>query len=311
MAFYVLIGHLQAFLDSLSVPDIEDDRENVADADANTCRWIHDHPAYSTWYQSSESCTLHLAGKMGSGKSVLTKEVLKSISRDVTTSPTPDDKIAVLFYFCSRVKRPGETASALLEALIYQFLERRRSLFRGLERRMELLGGNPSSGKGSSRSLRSLWKILGTLFRASQHSTIYCIIDALDECDTVSRKAFLSQFKDRQDSDGFSSKTIKFFISSRNSHDILNGIHRMPRFPVHHLQITTSIVTPDIELVLNKDLTLIADELCLDNEEQTQLQVAVMEKAVSIQFIRYRNVFEQRNERAVILAGGANRSVFS
>lgn len=91
-----------------------------------------------------------MVGRMGCGKSVLTKHVLNNIKKTLPSPPGYDDEVAALFYFCTRVTRPAESASMLLESLIYQFLARRPLLFRSVLQQTELFDTRLSSGHSTS-----------------------------------------------------------------------------------------------------------------------------------------------------------------
>ena len=215
----------------------------MGNAEANTCCWIYNNPEYLGWVQSQLCCTLHLRGKIGCGKSVLTKELLKSVQRETSILSPQGEKTSVLFYFCSRVNRPAESASLLLEALIYQYLSKLPWLFPRILQQTDILENNPLSGKSVTWSVVSLWKILVTLLEGSSHASVVFFIDALDECDPSSTEAFLVQFKDYHSKGGTPGKSVKFFISSRNSHHIVRGLY----YTAHtfRISITASMVSPE------------------------------------------------------------------
>jgi len=259
------------------VPNLQNDFDNIEDPSPNTCVWICDHPMYRCWIKSAESCTLHLAGKMGCGKSVLTKHVLKSIRRELTSPPYFDDQVVVLFYFCSRVNRPAESATILLGSLIYQLLVRQSFLFRSILQQTEILDSSHLSGNSSSWSLPSLWKIFIILLAASPHSTVYIFIDALDECDHESTEKLLSLYRESHASEAFRKMIVKLFISSQQRPHILDGLHKVSN--VNHLAVTPADVAGDIHVVLNLNLDIIKEQFGLESDEIFELQHRLATKA--------------------------------
>jgi ankyrin repeat protein len=269
----------QEFRESLNPPNVYEDFENIVTPESNTCNWIYDQEEYKSWKESPKSCTFHLMGKMGCGKSVLTKSVQKKLTEDTSLDSKSSDDTMVLFYFCSRVQRPNEGTALMLASLISQLLNKSPATFQAIAGDTELLGIFTNSGRAVSLSLRFLWKILCVLLRAIKVPSIYCFIDALDECDNDSTTTFLSLFKAASTGEVFKKKSVKFFISSRENSEILDGLHKHQVVPVHSVRILPIHVTPDIELVLDTDLEDISENLCLDLTEKLTLRTTIAEKA--------------------------------
>jgi ankyrin repeat protein len=227
--------------------------------------------------ESSESCTLHLVGGMGCGKGVLTKHVLKNDTKRKLPSPGYDDQILVLSYFCTRVNRPVESATLLLESLVYQLLVRHPLLFRSILQQTEIFDSRLLSGHSAVWSLSSLWKILTEALNASQHSTVYFFIDALDECSHESTQKFLSLYNQSHKSNLFSTKKIKFFISSQQRPHIIDGLHTVSK--LHHLAITLADVAEDIQVVLSLNLDIIKEQFDLEVDETLELQHRLAKKS--------------------------------
>src|SRR5436190_20531841 len=188
------------FLDSLCTPDYQQDRLRIRDASATTCEWIWNHYKYHSFRTSTQSRILHVLGNTGSGKSVLAKHVWKRLSKEVSDSQE-NNLCVVLYYCCDRRTRSDETASSILSALIHQFLLQRPSIFGAAVARSELMQTHSFSAGPMTWTLDSLWSIFKAIVINSHLQTIYCVIDALDECEQESMEMFLSWLPDLLDQD--------------------------------------------------------------------------------------------------------------
>jgi hypothetical protein len=84
-----------------------------------------------------------------------------------------------------------------------------------------------------------MWRILVNIIKDSQAEGIYCLIDALDECENESRENLLSEFKRLLSPSQLSEKIfVKFVITSRPDPDITRS------FP--SLQLDSGIVKADL-----------------------------------------------------------------
>lgn len=100
---------------------------------------------------------LYLCGKPGAGKSVLTKTVLEHICQTGNRS----EMAAILYYFCNNRKRPEESASNFLRAFIYQFLRKRKGIFRKLVESCSALEcWDSSSPEEFEFTFEILWEII-------------------------------------------------------------------------------------------------------------------------------------------------------
>jgi hypothetical protein len=125
---------------------------------------------------------LYLTGKMGCGKSVLIKFLLKTLEEYIPDPLAESDKSAVLYYFYSSVTRPEESASSLVRGLIYQFLLCRKSLYPLLIETCRGIFGSQSSRDLERWSLRALWDVFISLLCCSGHKIIWLVINVMDEC---------------------------------------------------------------------------------------------------------------------------------
>ena len=119
----------------------------------------------------------------GCGKSVLSRflveEELCSVKSQESLPAT------VCFFFFKDDNDEQKSASAALCALLHQILSQRKSLVRHAMPAFE------ANGKKLREMFHTLWNILIAVAADPACGNVVCIIDALDECEEVSRHPFL------------------------------------------------------------------------------------------------------------------------
>jgi hypothetical protein len=110
------INALTEFLDSLCT-GYQQDRLQIRDAIAGTCDWIWRHPHCRSFREGVSSHILHITGKPGC---VLAKYIFNRLGSPIGAPGAGDSK--PLYHFCDKRKRPGETASIILQNMIHQLL---------------------------------------------------------------------------------------------------------------------------------------------------------------------------------------------
>jgi ankyrin repeat protein len=219
---------------------------------------------------------LYLTGKMGCGKSVLTKFLLNTLEERVSDSSVESDKSAVLYYFCSSVTRPEESASSLVRGLIHQFLSNRKSLYPSLIETCRDLLGSQSSRDLDKWSLRALWDVFVSLLCCSGHEIIWLVIDAMDECQETETETFLTLLLSLLEPGAIKEKTLKIFLTSRPYDSISRTLYRDHIKKIH---IHREMVLPDIEKVLSKQLEDIQRQFSLSSTEIQELKGRLAQKS--------------------------------
>lgn len=151
---------------------------------------------------------LWLSGNPGSGKSVLLSYVSKQLG---ITRQTKDGKtIVVVYFFCDSKISEQNTATAILRSLLYQILYQLPSLYKKIP--YDYL-----HNKSSSWGFGNLWRVFQEVITKNWEAEIFCVVDALDECEETSRTQLLENlphlFKNIYDSTG--DAAFRILISSR------------------------------------------------------------------------------------------------
>lgn len=172
----------------MSHPDV--DRASIAEAKGQrapgTCEWIRENSHYQTWLDK-KSPLFWISGGPGTGKTVMSLFLSEQVEK--VCQGTGDH---FLFYFCRFQHECYNKPGNLLRSLSYQLL----SFSTDVSAVLEVFGylDTEEKAKNALSSLECLWKILEILLSQADLSTVYCIIDGVDECQ--SSDVLICKFRD-------------------------------------------------------------------------------------------------------------------
>jgi hypothetical protein len=261
------------FLENLNAPNYAEDQIRVKSPAEGTATWIYDRPEYKTWYNSPGSKSLHLIGKMGSGKSVLMKSIIQKLKQNPTRGGCNES--AVLYYFCSCVNRT-DNPSSILRGFISQFVVDREDIYEASLSGSELLQSR-RSGDSAGWSFEALWHIFTRVIQFSGLSSLYCIIDALDECDSTTLDEFLDLLHQLSKNALVPNMSIKLLFSSREYTRILDSLDCDGTNL--RLFINPEAVSSDIRIAMHNDIDSIQRRLKLRDDEVGILQESILKKS--------------------------------
>ena len=263
------------FLDSLHAPNYVDDQFRIKEPSDGTASWIYDSTEYRQWRETPKPlASVHLVGKMGSGKSVLMKSVVKKLRTEIP-KPTQGGS-AVLYYFCTCVNRT-DTPVNILKGLTAQLVNDCDGLFEESVGDSEVLQVKRMSADSPSWSLESLSHIFTTLMRHARFSSLYCIIDALDECEATGLDELLQLLFGLAKEPSLQNTETRLLFSSREYSHILASLDTSE--PCFRVFVQPEIVEPDIRVAMQDDLTKLKRLLNLDEGETGRLQEALLKKS--------------------------------
>jgi ankyrin repeat protein len=209
----------QECLKALDVIDMNDCRAQLQAYTPGTCEWILSNNQFRQWISDNNSSLLHITGDMGTGKSILMSYLADHIKPHVNTiTCAASHKITVCSFFCDDKDVGRKNGQAILRGLLYQILHQRHDL-------MEHATARFSEIAPGRWSLLVLWEILRDIMLNPITGTVVFILDAIDECEPVSRRRVLTlvrQFLTRTPHP--SGNCIKFLISSRPNVDIMEEV---------------------------------------------------------------------------------------
>jgi hypothetical protein len=128
--------------------------------------------------------------------------------------------IMLAYFFCDSSSQERCTATAILRGLLYQIVKQRPQLMNHLLRKFEV------RKEKLFDSFDGLWTILVDI--GNDSGQVYCIIDALDECDQESQRILLAQVNQTfgKSNDKEMSPRIYFLITSRPYPEISEFLHQ-------------------------------------------------------------------------------------
>jgi hypothetical protein len=253
--------------------DIRDTK--VRDPEPGTLEWFFRRPDFKSWRDEEESTKLWIRGSPGQGKSVLAKFVLNHPDQRVKLI-SKQGHSKVIYFFCYNQEKDFCTTSPVLRALIIQLLTSPR-LFVHLLRKYQT-----DSKEFMSAPLGSLWSIFCNLVCDPYYDTIYCVIDALDECEDSTtdllsriRNLFTKSISDRR-------PRLRIFMTSRPVPDIAKELESFPCIDLKAEEEDLKIFVYSKISTLPEHFTLglrrRAAELLLRGAERTFLWVSIVVK---------------------------------
>ncbi|KAF5627248.1 NACHT and ankyrin domain protein [Fusarium tjaetaba] len=176
--------------DVLFVSHLDADRASIAEAKGQrapgTCEWILENPDFQAWLDK-KSPIFWIYGGPGTGKTVMSLFLAEQIEKMCQGTDGH-----LIFYFCRFQHEYYNKPINLLRSLSYQLL----NFSTDISRIQEVLSylDTPGKAKNAMCSLECQWRILEILLSQSGLSTVYCIIDGIDECELSD--VLVSKFRD-------------------------------------------------------------------------------------------------------------------
>jgi hypothetical protein len=141
----------------------------VSRREEGTGQWFLDSPQFKRWLQGSDK-TLFCPGIPGAGKTMMAAIAIDHLCRKILC-----DDIGVAYLFCSYKAQSNQSAPTLLAALLKQLVQSRPDIAALVTHLYE-----HHSKRRSRPSLDEIFRALQSV--CSNYTTVYILVDALDEC---------------------------------------------------------------------------------------------------------------------------------
>ncbi|CAG8980239.1 hypothetical protein HYALB_00009821 [Hymenoscyphus albidus] len=263
----------QSCIQDLRITDPREDKKRIEDTKGGLLRdsyqWILEHPDFQQWRDDTQSRLLWVKGDPGKGKTMLISGILDELS----PSTKLRDKAATTllsYFFCQATDGRINNASAALRGLIYLLIDQQPLLISYVRKKYD------HAGKAlfeDPNAWVALSEIFTSILQDPSLTSIYLIIDALDEC-----KANLDQLLDLISRTASTSTRVKWIVSSRNEPNIearLRLDHTQTRLS---LELNKEHVSRAVQLFIDfkvSKLRLIED----DGELQETIRGQIYDKA--------------------------------
>ncbi|KAJ0166678.1 Vegetative incompatibility protein HET-E-1 [Colletotrichum tanaceti] len=168
-----------------------------------TAEWVFDENQFQEWYTCEKSSMIHMMGKIGSGKTILTANVV-----DYLIKHRRPRQVVSFFFVCFDLSASMK-CEQILRSLIRQALDQLSTIDTDDTLLPPLEAANESFFERSS--LLDLWSK-----KASSVDELFIVFDGFDECSATERKAFLNALVTMNQACNGSTR-VKTLISSRES----------------------------------------------------------------------------------------------
>ncbi|KAH7382754.1 ankyrin repeat-containing domain protein [Phaeosphaeria sp. MPI-PUGE-AT-0046c] len=184
-----------------------------------TGQWFLDTPEFADWFNpSTPGATLLCTGIPGAGKTMLAAVAIDHLSAKVRSST-----VALAFLYCSYKSRSEQSIDALLAAVLQQLVHPNCpnvvNMVSQLQEQHIAQGTRPSADQLRQTLLSAL----------TEFSSVYIVIDALDECsaDDGTRRQLLDHLRELH-----GATDLRVLITSRHLPDIVQEFSDTPRVEI-------------------------------------------------------------------------------
>lgn len=179
-----------------------------------TGQWVLDSTEYQTWLKTKGQ-TLFCPGIPGAGKTVLSAIVVHDLYDRFGSDPS----IGIVYLFCDSERYDEQKLDHFLSSILKQLSQQQRSI-PNIVRQLYDLHKNRTT-RPSITEIKTLLQPV-----AANFSTVFLLIDALDECQTAGgcRKDLISEILALRDTVG-----VNIFATSRYVDEITLISLRQPR----------------------------------------------------------------------------------
>ncbi|KAK4077830.1 uncharacterized protein Triagg1_3524 [Trichoderma aggressivum f. europaeum] len=176
----------KACLRDLCVSDPRDDKARIEDIKGGLLKgsysWILDHPNFRQW-RDEQNRMLWIKGSPGTGKTMLLCGLINEIKPSTRLSDPNADPL-LSYFFCQATDVRFNNGTAMLRNLIYLLIIQQPYLIWRVREEYDPVGGALFESPNSWDHLCAIFiKILQDL----SGTTVYLVIDALDECTDLKR----------------------------------------------------------------------------------------------------------------------------
>lgn len=231
------------------------------------CSWIFEDRAFLDWLDGQGTRFLWIHGDPGKGKTMMAIALISSIEKRLDASASD----ALSYFFCQNSIPESNRATCVLRGLVYLLISKHRKLIYHLQAPYNEAGSRLFEGRNV---LSSLWRILFKILKDESLSTVYLIIDALDECDDdIFQLLDLIIYKGAQ-----LGSRVKWLVTSRNEpriKELLEG----SGLPRTSLELNSSHVLKAVNTFIDKKVAELAHRKGYDTTYQHHIEKILRDKA--------------------------------
>jgi hypothetical protein len=257
-----------------------------------TCEWFLNHDEFQQWRDSNNSGLLWVSAGPGCGKSVLSRMLIDEnrLSTHVTTSTV------CYFFFKAGDSRRTHCTDALSSVLHQLFMQDRSGNLIKIAKTADR-----EYGKTLRENLSQLWELLLDCAKSPDAGQIICVLDALDECDELSREQFLHKLKEFYCGPSQVSNPpaqLKFLVTSRPYDEIEASFDEFTETCCVHLDGDEKLtdISHDIDLVIDDKVKKLS-RLSPDDQKKIAQRLKQMENRTYLWLYLTFNIIEKRRSQ--------------
>ncbi len=196
----------------------------------DTYRWVLDNKDFKRWRCGGDGQLLWVKGDPGKGKTMLLCGIIDELGAS-TRLKNPKASLRLSYFFCQATDSRINSASAVLRGLIYMLVQQQPTLISHIRERYDQAGKQLFEGVNAWTALT---EILGNMLEDPGLQDTYLVVDALDECGTITTNQGDGQNIQPQDLTrllGFITQKstlpkVKWIVSSRNWPNIGKSLNK-------------------------------------------------------------------------------------
>ena len=219
-----LTNQERRYIQALTHVPLQEVRHRISEPCTGTIRWFLEVREFTVWRDSQETSALWISGPPGQGKSVLAKFIVQHLEdrQPIIDSALRENSHTVIYFFCFNQDPNYRHPSNILQALILQLLDHHEALDC-------LPTGLLTPDSFLNMSVASLWDLFLKLLDKYAPEPVYCVIDAIDECESDwQRNDILSRLTQLLSA---SRQIVKLLITSRDGEkDIERQLRHIPHY---------------------------------------------------------------------------------
>ncbi len=180
----------------------------------DTCQWTLRNLKYLTWRDDKTKKLLWISADPGCGKSVLARCI---IDEDLPQNLPNTSSTQILYYFFKDTSPEQRSATRAVSTILHQLFAARPQLIR------HALPSYREIGAALSQTFPKLWSIFSAAVADPLTGDVFCVLDALDECNEQEQQTLTQAIQQILSS----SSRLKILITSRPYFEIRYGFHEL------------------------------------------------------------------------------------
>ncbi|KAF3074318.1 hypothetical protein CFAM422_003727 [Trichoderma lentiforme] len=268
---------------ALFVTDPTEDRDMLkrkkGSRATGTCEWIFNTTELTSWLRPDEGkpgsrpkSVLWLHGNPGMGKSTMTiyftEELSKQFEQDKLEKTA--DKKTLAYFFCDANFEKRKTATSIIRGLLYQLVQKHDELLSTY-----VLPKYEERNDQLFTSVDTLWALFIAAAADPGTGQKYCIIDALDECDSDSQEVLLYHLQETFHHQDKAPSNVHFLITSRPYPEIREYLQSFPNKDL----ATFYQMRQDIDRCIYERVEDLAKKKLYTDKVKREISIILREKA--------------------------------